>query len=219
MDNFRLLSTKILSSDLQKRLIQTGVTLSSWNFIEVTPKSFSVEMKNQALIFTSQNAVKATLSQQSFQSYKCYCVGEKTKALLEKMGQKVIKSAKNASLLADFIIKNIKNETFIFFTGTLRMSEIEKKFKQHQLPLTVVETYQTFLTPKAVGEPDGILFFSPSGVASYLQKNRLGKSQCFAIGTTTEEALRPYSESIITANKPTVEHLISAVRKHLTTLV
>ena len=219
MDNFRLLSTKVLSPHQNKRLIQTGVSLSSWNFIAISPLSFSANVKDQSLIFTSQNAVKATLNQLSFTAKKCYCVGDKTKTLLEKMGQKVVKTTQNAADLVDFILENVKNETFIFFTGTHRMPEIEKKFSAHLQPLTVVETYTTTLTPKAVGKVEGILFFSPSGVTSYLQKNSLATSQCFALGTTTAEALKPYTQSITIAHKPTVEHLISAVRKHLNTLV
>ena len=219
MDNFRLLSTKVLTPTQNKRLIQTGVNLYSWNFIEVSPLNFSVNIKNQSLIFTSQNAVKATLNHLSFTSKKCYCVGDKTKTLLEEMGQNVVKMAKNASDLVDFILKNVKNETFVFFTGTHRIPEIEKKFNAQNRPLTVVETYTTSLTPKAVGKVEGILFFSPSGVASYLQKNDLMNSQCFVLGTTTAKALEPYTQSIIIANKPTVEHLISSVRKYLNTLL
>ena len=219
MHSVRLLSTKILTPNQQRRLIDTGVSLSSWNFIVTQPMSLDFTIPPKALIFTSQNAVKAIEKQLAKRQNKCYCVGDKTKQLLEKNGQKVVKVAKNAALLAEFLMEHCANDSFVFFTGTHRMKEIELAFKQKNRSLTVVEVYTTIAQPKALGEFDAILFFSPSGVESYLQKNTLKHALCFAIGPTTAKALEPYTQKIITASQPTVEHLIAGVKKHISTPV
>ena len=216
--NFRLLSTKCLTVEQQNRLIQTGVSYSCWDFITSTPKSFDVNPEDKSFIFSSQNAVKSVFNQFRFSGNNCYCVGEKTQKLLKENGQKVIKMAKNSSILVDFILKNAKNESFLFFTGNQRMPVIEAAFAQENKTLEVIETYTTIAQPKAMGNFDAVLFYSPSGVESYMQNNTLDHSISFAIGETTALHLQKYTNNIITATQPTVEHLIAAVRKYTTTL-
>ena len=218
MLKFRLLSTKCLSVEQQNRLIQTGVSYSCWDFIKSTPKDFKANPEKKSFIFSSQNAVKSVFNQHRFSGNNCYCVGEKTKKLLEENGQKVVKMEQNASVLADFILKNAKNESFLFFTGNQRMPVIEAAFAQENKSLEVIETYTSSAQPKAMGNYDAVLFYSPSGVESYLQNNRLEHSTSFAIGETTAQSLKKYTDNIITATQPTIEHLIAAVRKYTTTL-
>ena len=124
----------------------------------------------------------------------------------------------NASILADFILKNTKKEPFLFFTGNQRMPVIEAAFARENRSLEVVETYTSSAQPKAMGNYDAVLFYSPSGVESYLQNNSLVDSTSFAIGETTAQSLKKYTDNIITATQPTIEHLIAAVRKYTTTL-
>ena len=218
MLNFRLLSTKCLSVEQQNRLIQTGVSYSCWDFIKSTPTNFKANPENKSLIFSSQNAVKSVFNQFRFSGNNCYCVGEKTQKLLEENGQKVVKMTQNASILADFILKNTKKEPFLFFTGNQRMPVIEAAFARENRSLEVVETYTSSAQPKAMGNYDAVLFYSPSGVESYLQNNSLVDSTSFAIGETTAQSLKKYTDNIITATQPTIEHLIAAVRKYTTTL-
>ena len=65
------------------------------------------------LIFTSQNAVRIIFNDlkinEQIAHKDCFCVGEKTKFLLEENGLKVIKMSQKSSFLADFISKNYKN--------------------------------------------------------------------------------------------------------------
>ena len=218
MLEFRLLSTKCLSVEQQNRLIQIGVSYSCWDFIKCTPTDFKANSENKSLIFSSQNAVKSVFNQFRFSGNNCYCVGEKTQKLLEENGQKVVKMTQNASILADFILKNTKKEPFLFFTGNQRMPVIEAAFARENRSLEVVETYTSSAQPKAMGNYDAVLFYSPSGVESYLQNNSLADSASFAIGETTALSLKKYTDNIITATQPTIEHLIAAVRKYTTTL-
>src|SRR5690606_23659102 len=103
---------------------------------------------------------------------KCFCVGEKTKSLLEENGQKVQKTTKYASELADFIVKNHKNDTFHFFCGNLRSNEIPSKLEENNIAFKEITVYKTTLIPKKNERHfDAILFFSPSGVKSYFSNN------------------------------------------------
>ena len=61
---------------------------------------------------------------------------------------------------------------------------------------------------------DGILFFSPSGVKSFLENNALDNKTCFCIGTTTAKALENRTKNIIIASQPTVENVIDEVIKY-----
>ena len=218
MLEFRLLSTKCLSVEQQNRIIQTGVNFSCWDFIKSTPTDFKANPQNKSLIFSSKNAVKSVFNQFRFSGNNCYCVGGKTQKLLEENGQKVVKMTQKASVLADFILKNTKNEPFLFFTGNQRMPTIEAAFAREKRSLEVVETYTSSAQPKTMGNYDAVLFYSPSGVESYLQNNSLAHITSFAIGETTAQSLKKYTDNIITATQPTIEHLIAAVRKYTTTL-
>ena len=57
-------------------------------------------------------------------------------------------------------------------------------------------------------ETDALLFFSPSGIHSYLQQNSIENQTCFCIGTTTAAALNGITKNIVIANKQTVENVI-----------
>ena len=61
---------------------------------------------------------------------------------------------------------------------------------------------------------DGILFFSPSGVQSFTEQNRLN-STAFCIGETTASKAKKHTHEIIIASKPSIENVIVKVVKKL----
>ena len=72
---------------------------------------------------------------------------------------------------------------------------------------------ETPLTPQNIkGENvDAILFFSPSGVESYLKDNKIKNEICFCIGETTASALENKTKNIIIAEQPTIEDVIEVI--------
>jgi len=75
-----------------------------------------------------------------------------------------------------------------------------------------IEVYETKLNPHKITKAvDAILFFSPSGVASYLKDNTIKKELCFCIGETTAEALGKATKNIIVAPQPSIEELLADV--------
>lgn len=210
----RLLSTKILRAAFKDRLIQHGFTVVEYPFIKISPQNYTPFPLNTHLIFTSQNAVKFAFEHPNLytkmKGKNCFCVGEKTKSILEENGQKVIKMTQNAHDLAHFLIKNYKNERFSFLCGQRRRPEIEAILHQHKMELTVHELYTTTLTSKHFEIPfDGILFFSPSAVESYFAENDWSKkTHGFCIGETTSESLSKFTNAYSIAKSPSEAQLL-----------
>ena len=129
----RLLSTKILSLAFKGKLLHHGFSLVEIPFIEIVPLPYDVTHVEDYLIFTSQNAVRMVFESpdlvQKINGKKTYCVGKKTKALLEEKGQQVIKKGENASELADFLIKTHKKASFSFFLRSATLAPFGKPIK------------------------------------------------------------------------------------------
>ena len=69
--------------------------------------------------------------------------------------------------------------------------------------------YQNLANPIEIqAKTDALLFFSPSGIHSYLQQNTIENQTCFCIGTTTAATLNGITNNIVIANKQTVENVI-----------
>ena len=218
----RLLATKKLSPSLKDRLVQHGFSLVEYSFIEIKPLTVQIKSTFDHLIFTSQNAVKIAFSHPEIKSQlrekKYFCVGEKTKSLLEENGQKVIKMTQNSSELAHFLVKNFKNEAFSFFCGKRRRSEIESFFLKNNTPLEIHQLSDTLLTPYKIENTfDGVLFFSPSAVESYFELNTWHpNTQGFCIGKTTASALQKYTSKYQIAKQPNEAQLLLSLRNYYT---
>jgi uroporphyrinogen-III synthase len=208
-----ILSTKKLRSTQKKLLQNANISVTDYNAIEINYIDFESPKKVNNGIFTSQNAVKAFFSQHNLNSSEIemvFCVGEKTKLLLEENGQKVIKMMKNASELAYFIKKETKNEIFHFFCGNVRRDEIPSTLKNENIALFEVKTYETQLTETNIEQKwDGILFFSPTGVKSFSTHNKFNNSAAFCIGTTTASEVKKHTTNVYEAEKTTIESVIN----------
>ena len=214
-----ILSTKKLSASQKKMFQNNTISVTDYNAIEIKSIDFESPKKVGYGIFTSQNAVKAFFSGHNRNTSTIetvFCVGEKTKSILEKNEQKVAKMMKNASELADFIKKTHKTDTFYFFCGNLRREEIPSSLKNEKITLFEVKTYETRLkTSKFNQKWSGILFFSPTGVTSFCMENDIENSAAFCIGKTTSSEAKKHSSNIFEAEKTTIE---SVLEKAISTL-
>ncbi len=167
---------------------------------------------NDNLIFTSSSAVRSVIesgSAERLKSKPAYCVGLKTAKLLGENGFSVLEVADHADALATIIISKYRLSTFTFFTGNLTMDTLPELLKVNNIHFNEVEVYETQLVPHQIkSNADGILFFSPSAVESFLITNELKDQACFCIGSTTAKALQKVTSKIIIANSPSVENTI-----------
>tara|TARA_R110000850_G_scaffold271031_2_gene404899 strand:- start:295510 stop:296154 length:645 start_codon:yes stop_codon:yes gene_type:complete len=210
-----VLSTKKLTESQRSLLLQAGIGLVEYDAIAIESVDFEVKDHIENAIITSQNTVKALLNK-DIQIENCFCVGEKTKALLEENGYKVKVMTNYGKELAEIIVKEFADEEFTFFCGNLRRDELPELLKKNNIDFTETEVYQTVLTPKKFDRTfDGVLFFSPSAVESFTKANRLENTIAFCIGTTTVAEVEKYTNKRIVATKPTIENVIVQVVKKL----
>jgi len=193
-------------------LLHAGFSVVEADFITVESTGFSLEAIRDNLIFTSSNAVRAVASHPNVQDIRrkpCFVVGEKTAVLLDELGFTVLEIAGSAGALSDIIKNNYKSETFTFCCGNLRMETLPFDLKIAGIGFNEIEVYRTVLTPHVIkADNDGILFFSPSGVESFLAENDIGDAVCFCIGQTTAAMLSGKARNIVIAAKPSVENVI-----------
>ncbi|WP_083191684.1 uroporphyrinogen-III synthase [Formosa haliotis] len=209
-----ILSTKTLNKDQKALLTKAQIQVTEYNAITIEAVPFDSEIIVENAIITSQNAAKAVIEHKVV-IRNCFCVGEKTMAFLEEHGQNVSKMKLYGSDLANYIVKYHKNESFIFFCGKIRQDILPDTLAQHNVPLKEIVVYNTLPNPKKIeGIFDAILFFSPSGVSSYVTENTITNEAIFCIGKTTEEAVKTYSKQTYTPSNPTIENVLQTVVKY-----
>ena len=213
--SIQILSTKKLSGEQKQALTDADFEVIDTDFIQTQNKSFELKDLNENLIFTSQNAVHSILSHpkaEELKSKNVFCVGLKTKILLSESGFNVVAYTGYASDLAEIITLIYRSESFTFFSGNLRRETLPQALKDADVKFNEIQVYDTSLIPQKIKTAvDAILFFSPSGVESYLKDNTIKKETCFCIGETTADVLHKITKNIIIADQPTVEDVIEDV--------
>lgn len=208
--SIRIVSTKKLKSNQKQFLLNAGFRLVEADFIQIISHKINKASNYNFLIFTSQNAVLSVLENENHPILKnkiSFCVGIKTRQLLEENGFQVEQSFDYAEELVEYLLKYHSDKKFTFFSGNLRRDTIPNAFQKNNIIFEEIEVYQTVLTPhKMDNQVDGILFFSPSAVQSYVMENAITNEICFCIGTTTAAELTTNNKII--ANQPTVENVI-----------
>jgi uroporphyrinogen-III synthase len=213
-----ILSTKKLKKSEKNQFSETNFKVIEKKFIQIKKINFQIDSLNEYVIFTSINAVKSLLKNENkhtLRAKKIFCVGQKTKIFLEKKNFVVQECVDYAEDLGSIIAKKYHHNSFTFFSGNIRKNTLPDILNENNIKWNEVVVYQTSLNPKKIkNEIDGILFFSPSAVESYLIKNPLENQTCFCIGTTTAKALEHTTKNIKIASQPTVENVIEEVLKH-----
>jgi uroporphyrinogen-III synthase len=227
-DNIQILSTRIISKSLLEQAAEYGITVDSIPFIEIEvfPKAeikdlvASISKGTEVnVVFTSSNAVEAIRGLKvDAAHWNVYgMAGATGEALRRVFPEAVIKGeADSASELATEILKDKEVEKVFFFCGDKRRDELPSILKEHGIAVSEIIVYMTTPTPVRVEkEYDGILFFSPSAVKSYLQQNEVKeRTVIFAIGNTTATALDGVSNNVIVSERPGTEELIKRMIKH-----
>lgn len=213
MENqIRIVSTKKLLPNQKQYLLNANFSVVEADFIGIKLKNFLFEDTSEFLIFTSQNAVESVLKNNKIDTIvpkRCFCVGEKTKALLEQNGFVVLVCTDYAAELASIICNKYLKHTFTFFSGNLRRDILPEAMQLAQIQFKEIEVYETIFTPNIIpAKPDGILFFSPSAVESYLKENTITNEMCFCIGVATAETVEKTTANVRIANQPSVENVI-----------
>jgi len=216
-----ILSTKILT-DTQRELLK-GYVVKEVSMIDISfGTGFKITEKIENAVFTSANSVRSV-----FEIHKnkpdwfgtVYCVGTKTQSLLEKNGVSVSVVANNAIELADVLVQQFtKDKSSLkeinWFCGNLRNQDLPNIMAENGVLVTEYPVYQTNLSPEKVETAsNAILFFSPSGVKSYLQKNKADHTPVICIGVTTAtEAIQSF-DNVYISDSQSVEGVIEKTKE------
>jgi len=211
-----VLSTKKLSQSQKQLLLNAGIGLVEYDAIQIESIDFKTGTQTfQNAVITSKNTAKAILKK-DLTIGNCFCVGEKTANFLEENNFNIAEIADYGLDLAQIIAGKYPKENFTFFCGNERRDELPAILTENNVNFDEIEVYKTSLNPKQFERKfEGILFFSPSGVKSFVSKNKLDKSIAFCIGSTTASEAKKHTSKIVIANKPSIENVIVQVVKHL----
>lgn len=223
IDNMTILFTK---KKLDKQLISKKLGEQfSYDFLEVIKikprKVDPFELKDYSLIFTSVNGVESFFNNGFLPNEKftekyynrIYCVGKKTKEALRKRGFGTFKVKRHAKELSEFIIANSSDEKFIHFCGNLSLDVLNQEEPLQSVFYRKVVLYDTeLLYPTASREYKVVVFFSPSGVRSFIKNNSLEDKKIFSIGHTTKKELRKHTSApIITSDESNIHDLLELI--------
>ena len=209
-----ILSTKKLSLPQRERLLNGGLAVVDVDFISTEIIAF--QKPKQPIvnaIFTSQNGVNSVFKEH-IEIENCYCVGSRTEKLLQQKKQNVLFCGSNAEELGKHIIQENSNRSYHYFCAQERLETLPNMLNEHQIKWSEIPVYKTLKTPKKYEQEfNGVLFFSPSGVESYLGVNST-PIHSFCIGNTTAKTLHKYTQNYTVANKPSIENVLVKVIKH-----
>jgi hydroxymethylbilane synthase len=223
MDDFKTVdkkvnvySTKTLT-EAQQNLFHDDIKVNSSDFIQINtnrikPIVLKSEIKN--VIITSKNAVEAITTNIPIEELKftnIYCVGRRTKRMVEQKIGKVTHSEKNAKKLAEYLVEYIEGTEVTYFCSDLRLDDLPNILAENNINVNEIEAYSTkFASEKIDDNVEGIMFYSPSTVKSYLLENQSDKI-AFCIGESTAAEAKKRFKDVRIAKVPTVESVIELV--------
>ena len=223
-----MLSTKTLDSDVLAYAHAQNLELKCRDFIETKALLFDLTKVNpesfDAIAFTSPNAVKYFFESEKanslIQGKRVFGLQGKTKDDLLAHGLNPDITATSAGELANTVISDKSNKGLLHVCGNNTLPVLKEKLEgagivYHELPV-----YQTTIkSNQKVNESfDAILFFSPSGVESFLTENNFAdETVCCCIGKTTAQALRERKNgaNIILPDEPSPLAMLKAVATHI----
>jgi uroporphyrinogen-III synthase len=176
--------------------------------------------QHKKIVFTSQHAVKAVINKLAHQpSWNIYCLENKTRSLVSGFfgPGAIIETAADATELAGKI-KADNEEEVVFFCGDQRRDELPEFLHKKNIPVREIKVYKTIGTPVEVKvQYDAILFFSPSAVNAFFERNQVQPSTIlFAIGNTTYKTLSNKTTSkIVIADRPDKQYLLNQAVEYL----
>ncbi len=225
-NNFSILTTKSLKPYIKEQLVNKDFNVLEHDFIrleEVKNNEFNSILNTHLAnyIFTSKNAVRFFIEKAgdnkiniNKKAFFCALSGETQKALLDE-GFTVNIVADNAADLAKKIIKERSFTEYIFFCGDKRRHELPDLLKNGGVAVLEQVLYKNIEQSKKIDSNfQAIMFFSPSAVQSFFDKNVLPKNTtCFCIGYTTANALKNYkiSNKIIVSNYPSQQNMVDVL--------
>ena len=215
----KIFSTKSLT-ETQRHLFKNPITVESTDFLKISLNRIPqhiLKSKIENVIITSQNAVESILTNcpsEELQFKNIYCVGRRTKKIIESKIGKVKHSENSAKALAEHLVEFMDGTEVTFFCSESRLDELPEILEENNIKVNEIEAYKTILDDVKLDEKiEGIMFYSPSTVKSYLRNNNPDKI-AYCIGETTASEAKKHFKDVRIAKIPTVESVIELVNEN-----
>ena len=212
-------STKLLT-EAQRQLFNEGIVIESSDFIKISTNRIKPQVVRKPIknvIITSKNAVAALLenfSPAELQFENIYCVGRRTKKLIEQRIGPVVKSARNSKQLAEYLVEYIEGTEVTYFCSDIRLDALPNILEENHITVDEVHAYKTIMDAEKLQDSiESVMFYSPSTVQSYISANK-ARGIAFCIGETTAKEAKKHFEDVRIAKVPTVESVIELVNEH-----
>ncbi len=217
-----ILSTAILGDDITRVVDTNQFSIAEHAFIDVRSLDGNELRKSiydyisagLPVVFTSKNAVKAVtaLVGDNTVEWKIYCLGPSTSRLVSEAfpGCTIVGTAPSAEELVNIIVSDGSKDV-VFFCGDIRLDTLPVRLGKAGVRVRETIVYETISSPEKIdGVFDGILFFSPSGVKSFFEVNRVGlETVLFAVGSTTAaEVAKHTGNRICVSDVPKKEEVL-----------
>jgi uroporphyrinogen-III synthase len=215
-----ILSTKELAST-QTDLFNKDIGVEMSDFITVRYNRLKPNLLKNSIenvVITSQDGLDALLqnfSQSELLFKNIFCVGRRTKRKIERQISKVTHVENTAKELGQYLIKQKGIEEVTYFCGNNKNDDLTNVLTQNNITVNAIEVFRTLLNQRKFDKKfDGILFYSPSGIESYLVDNKNKDAVAFCIGASTDVAARKHFKKVEVAKLPTIESLIKMVNDY-----
>lgn len=225
-NSIHILSTKVLDEAIINQAASENIVIDCAAFIQIKPietpglkeKIEKAVEQNPYAIFTSTNAVDAVVKQkvQDLQ-LKIFCISGKTRKAVElNFPESTIvgDASYGAELVQKILNENI--DSAVFFCGDRRLDTVPQALLVNSIRIEEIIVYETILTPQRIEKKhDGVMFFSPSAVESFLAKNRLKKTlPVFSFAGATHTKLKDISDTIIISKTSSEQGMFDTVKNY-----
>lgn len=212
-------STKTLTEG-QVQLLSNDIFVKSNDAIKISLNRIPLAVLKAPIknvVITSKNAVEAILTNcpaEDLQFENIYCVGRRTKRMVEKRIGKVTHSENTAKDLANHLVEFLEGTEVTYFCSDLRLDYLPMILSENKIKVNEIEAYQTKYDAIEVDKNiEGVMFYSPSTVQSYIKKNH-ANGIAFCIGESTALEAKKHFKDVRVAKVPTVESVIELVNEH-----
>ena len=104
---------------------------------------------------------------------------DEPKQLIEKKIGKVKHTENNAKKLAEYLVEYIEGTEVTYFCSDIRLDDLPTILTENNITVNEIEAYQTkFDAIKLDDNIEGVMFYSPSTVQSFIKENKANRN-CF----------------------------------------
>jgi uroporphyrinogen-III synthase len=214
-------SARILKPELKQKALELGFKINDYDLLKYSYsqnlQQYITSGQSMPFVFTSVHGVKALVdfadkSGLSFKGKEAYCIKGQTSERADKAGFAVKATAIDGKTLAQQILDH-QEAAVMHFSANIRRDELKHILTENGVKYHVCEAYHKEKCAVKFEPFDAVMFFSPSQIDVFFEKNELdANTPAFCIGETTAGHLASFQhKSIIIAGQPSVESVLESV--------